>query len=31
MMRYQQAYAASAEVISSINTMMEAVINMKTS
>jgi len=31
MMRYQQAYAASAEVITSINTMMEDVINMKTS
>lgn len=31
MMRYQQAYAASAQVISSINTMMEDIINMKTS
>jgi flagellar hook-associated protein 1 FlgK len=31
MMRYQQAYAASAEVITSINTMMEDVIDMKTS
>ena len=29
MMRYQQAYAASAEVISTINRMMEDVINMK--
>ena len=31
MMRYQQAYAASAEVITAINSMMEDVINMKTS
>lgn len=31
MVRYQQAYAASAQVISTINTMMETVINMKTS
>ena len=31
MMRYQQAYAASAQVITAINTMMEDVINMKTS
>jgi flagellar hook-associated protein 1 len=31
MMRYQQAYAASAQVISSINTMMQTVINMKNS
>ena len=28
-MRYQQAYAASAEVISTINSMMQTVINMK--
>ncbi len=31
MMRYQQAYAASAEIVSSINSMMETVINMKSS
>lgn len=31
MMRYQQAYAASAQVISSINSMMQTVINMKNS
>jgi len=31
MMRYQQAYAALAEVVSSINTMMETVLNMKAS
>ena len=31
MMRYQQAYAASAQVITAINTMMQDVINMKTS
>jgi len=31
MMQYQQAYAASAQVITTINTMMEDVINMKTS
>jgi len=31
MMRYQQAYAASAEVISSINSMLQTVINMKSS
>lgn len=31
MMRYQQAYAASAQVITTINTMMQDVINMKTS
>jgi len=30
-MQYQQAYAASAQVISAINTMMQDVINMKTS
>lgn len=31
LMRYQQAYAASAQVISSINSMMQTVINMKNS
>ncbi len=31
MMQYQQAYAASAQVISAINTMMQDVINMRTS
>jgi flagellar hook-associated protein 1 FlgK len=31
MMRYQQAYAASAQVVSTINTMMEDIINMKSS
>ncbi|HEV2469725.1 MAG TPA: flagellar hook-associated protein FlgK [Candidatus Sulfotelmatobacter sp.] len=31
MMRYQQAYAASAQVISTLNTMMEDIINMKNS
>ena len=31
MVRYQQAYAASAQVVSSINSMMEVVINMKNS
>lgn len=31
LMRYQQAYSASAEVISSINSMMQTIINMKTS
>jgi len=31
MMRYQQAYAASAQVISTINSMMQTVINMKAS
>jgi flagellar hook-associated protein 1 FlgK len=31
MVRYQQAYSASAQVISAINTMMQTVINMKTS
>ncbi len=31
MMQYQQAYAASAQVISAINTMMQDVINMKSS
>ncbi len=31
MVRYQQAYAASAQVVSSINSMMEDVINMKSS
>jgi len=31
MMRYQQAYAASAQVISTISTMMEDIINMKSS
>jgi flagellar hook-associated protein 1 len=31
MLRFQQAYAASAQVITTINTMMEDVINMKTS
>jgi flagellar hook-associated protein 1 len=31
MMRYQQVYAASAQIISSINQMMEVVINMKNS
>jgi flagellar hook-associated protein 1 len=31
MVRYQQAYAASAQVVSSINSMMQTVINMKTS
>ncbi|HXJ85941.1 MAG TPA: flagellar hook-associated protein FlgK [Candidatus Binatia bacterium] len=31
LMRFQQAYAASAEVISSINSMMQTVINMKNS
>lgn len=31
LMRYQQAYAASAQVISTINSMMEVVINMKNS
>jgi len=31
MMRYQQAYAASAQVISAINSMMQTVINMKNS
>ncbi len=31
MMRYQQAYAASAQVISAINSMMQTVINMKSS
>jgi len=31
MMRYQQAYAASAQIISTINSMMETVVNMKTS
>jgi len=31
MMRYQQAYAASAEVISTINSMLQTVINMKSS
>jgi flagellar hook-associated protein 1 FlgK len=30
MVRFQQAYAASAQVISAINTMMQTVINMKT-
>jgi len=30
MMRYQQAYAASAQVITTINSMMQTVINMKT-
>jgi flagellar hook-associated protein 1 FlgK len=30
-LRFQQAYAASAQVITTINTMMEDVINMKTS
>jgi flagellar hook-associated protein 1 FlgK len=30
-MRYQQAYAASAQVISTINSMMQTVINMKNS
>jgi flagellar hook-associated protein FlgK len=29
MMRYQQAYAASAQVISTINGMMQDIINMK--
>jgi flagellar hook-associated protein 1 FlgK len=31
MMRYQQAYAASAQIVTAINTMMQDVINMKTS
>ena len=31
MIRYQQAYAASAQVISTINNMMQTVINMKSS
>lgn len=31
LMRFQQAYAASAQVISTINSMMQTVINMKTS
>jgi flagellar hook-associated protein 1 FlgK len=31
LVRYQQAYSASAQVISAINTMMQTVINMKTS
>jgi len=31
LMRYQQAYAASAQVISSINSMLQTVINMKSS
>ncbi len=31
MMRYQQAYAASAQIITAINTMMQDVINMKNS
>ena len=31
MMRYQQAYDSSAEVVSTINSMMQTVINMKTS
>jgi flagellar hook-associated protein 1 len=31
MMRYQQAYAASAQIISTINSMMQTVINMKSS
>jgi flagellar hook-associated protein 1 FlgK len=31
MVRFQQAYSASAQVISTINTMMQTVINMKTS
>jgi flagellar hook-associated protein 1 FlgK len=31
MVRYQQAYSASAQVISTINSMMQTVINMKTS
>ena len=31
MLRYQQAYSASAQVISTINSMMQTVINMKTS
>lgn len=31
MMRYQQAYAAAAQVITTINSMMQTVINMKTS
>ena len=31
LVRYQQAYAASAQVISTINSMMQTVINMKTS
>ena len=31
MMRYQQAYAASAQIITAINSMMQDVINMKNS
>ena len=31
LMRYQQAYAASAQVVSTINSMLETVINMKSS
>ena len=31
MLRYQQAYAASAQIVSTINSMMQTVINMKTS
>jgi flagellar hook-associated protein 1 FlgK len=31
LVRYQQAYSASAQVISAINSMMQTVINMKTS
>jgi len=31
LMRFQQAYAASAEVVSTINSMMQTVINMKSS
>jgi flagellar hook-associated protein 1 FlgK len=31
LMRYQQAYAASAQVVSTINSMLQTVINMKSS
>jgi len=31
MVRYQQAYSASAQVVATINSMMQTVINMKTS